>query len=325
MKKDVEKIKKPCIGIVVESLNNIEYVMQLISKAYELGIKATMRVAVICLTPCMERDTYKFTSVGAEYIYECNLKEKDPIILTNILDEILNNFENMKLLIFMSTILGQEIAARLSIRKNVGLTAECFDIKYEKKQFIFTRAAMNSSIIADIICSSSKISMCTVKRNVFFVKNCTNVNSVKIKHEHNNNEPSENTIHLLERISKDKTKVESLQHAKIVFSCGRGVIESNSLKLVRNVAEKYGAAIACSRVLVEEGYMSVSNQVGQSGISIAPTIYVALGISGACQHIIGIKNASTIIAINHDKFAPIFNYADYKIVANVRDILLRLM
>ena len=110
-----------------------------------------------------------------------------------------------------------------------------------------------------------------------------------------------------------------LDFSNIVFGIGRGVNE-DTYEIIKKLAQKIGAEIAGTRAVVEAGVMGKERQVGQSGINISPNVYVAFGISGATQHIVGIKNAKLVIAINQDENATIFDYADYKVVADVNDI-----
>lgn len=111
-----------------------------------------------------------------------------------------------------------------------------------------------------------------------------------------------------------------LESSKIVFGLGRGIKGKNDLELVKKVARKYNAVIAGSRGIVEDGFIEKENQIGQSGISVSPDIYVAIGISGASQHMVGVKNAKKIIAINSCRQAPIFAYADYCIIDDFRNV-----
>lgn len=317
-----ETIFKDNICIVSDRIHdNIESLLQLLSKAREIADAIHMNVIVIGTDVLEEEKKALLEEYGADDIYCCaNQVEHDTSVLLSCLEKALSKIPNIKVVFYVSTYIGQELAARVAIRHKVGLTAECIDIKYENNQFVFMRAAMNSSVIASIVSVSSKFGMCTIKHNVFKKSKC------KIKHNI--------TIHYIdENISKlnNEFTIESIEqklvqdvyfdNARIIFGCGRGVIHSGCLELFKKAAQKYNAEIACTRPLVESGIFPYERQVGQSGISIAPKTYVAFGISGASQHIIGIMNADTVIAINNDANAPIFDYSNYKIVSDVREVL----
>lgn len=176
------------------------------------------------------------------------------------------------------------------------------------------------------MCINSEIEMCTVKNNVFNIghnidKKPVNIEFYDYKGDRESNISLYTTINRV--LNKEKNN-DDFTSSKLVFVVGRGVKGTETLNLLRKVASKYGAQILGTRAAVEEYLIEKNRQVGQSGISICPDIYVGFGVSGASQHIVGIKNSKIIIAVNKDKSAPIFNYADYAIIEDVTTILLEL-
>jgi electron transfer flavoprotein alpha subunit len=315
---------KDNICIVSDRIHdNIESLLQLLTKARELADAINMNVTVIGTDVLEEDDKSLIEEYGADCIYCCKNKvEHDTSVLLLCLEKAFTKIQNIKMVLFVSTCIGQELAARVSIRHKVGLTAECINIKYENNQFIFVRAAMNSSVIASIVSVNSKFGMCTIKHNVFKKRKC------KIKHSmtiHYINECNisqvNNNKYIIESIEQKLAQAVYFDNARVIFGCGRGVINSGCLELFKKAAQRYNAEIACTRPLVENGIFPYERQVGQSGVSIAPKIYVAFGISGASQHIIGILNTDTVIAINNDVNAPIFEHSNYKVVYDVREVL----
>lgn len=167
--------------------------------------------------------------------------------------------------------------------------------------------------------------MCTVRKNVFsnYVKEYMEQGPVK--------EYVSETLCArhkgIKKLSSEICQVISdgkLENASVVFAFGRGIENEKVLKLLYQVADYFGAEVAGTRPVVEDGWLDRSRQVGQSGISIHPSLYFAFGISGASQHIVGIKNAKCIVAINHDEGAPIFEFANYSIVDDCESVLLSL-
>lgn len=315
---------KDCICVVVEGVRtNKELSYQLLTKARELADVLNYEVVAVSTGMAVEEELEQLYGYGADIVYHCSLETEDVHQLANLIQSILMQIANKKLIMFFSTRMGQAIAAILSIRFGVGLTAECIGVKYENG-FVYTRAAMNSKVLAEIRVKNSTFGMCTIKENAFRkeIKNINYKNNIihyitpDIKKNLLGREDI--LIKSMIKISKDSF---SEKNGRIVFGCGRGVLTSGCLELFLQVAEKYNAEIACTRPVVEQGEIDFANQVGQSGKNIAPYIYIAFGISGASQHIAGIMNSSIIIAVNKEEHAPIFQFANYKLVTDVKAVL----
>jgi electron transfer flavoprotein alpha subunit len=194
-------------------------------------------------------------------------------------------------------------------------------------QYIFTRAAINSTVLAQIECINTNISMCTCKENAFVVTEYYPKKKIPV-HKWNKNLLEfifEKNYILHSEYAKCTERNIALENSNLVFGIGRGVRNKDDLNLIKQVAQKHNAMIAGTRAVVEEGMIDKKWQIGQSGISISPEIYVAIGISGATQHIVGIKNAKKVIAINTDENASIFAYSDYCIIDDYKNILNELL
>ncbi|MDR2408438.1 MAG: electron transfer flavoprotein subunit alpha/FixB family protein [Bacteroidales bacterium] len=309
-----------------------EHLQQLLYKAYNLLRENDALVSAICIGNYDYDVLRALSKYGADEVIHSKEIGIDYRQISLILTNLLHDVENKpKLILFPATEWGKCIAADLAIKIGAGLTAECIDIEAEKinneYQFTFTRAAINSSVLAQIQCTNTTIGMCTCKKNVFTVTEPLPYKDISI------HEWKSESIHLsssmprilhTELISYTERNIQ-LENSHIVFGVGRGVKDKNDLELIKKAAKKYNAAIAGTRAIVEEGLIEKRCQVGQSGISISPQIYVTIGISGATQHIVGIKNAKRIISINIDPNAPIFNYSDYCIVDDYRKIFQELI
>ena len=175
--------------------------------------------------------------------------------------------------------------------------------------------------MADILCKTFP-QMATVQQNIFKAKKIENKAEVIFK-EFNLDE-IEKRIEVIEIIKKEFSK-EDITKAQIVVAGGKGACKDNGFELIKEFASKLNASVAGSREAFELGYITKSQQIGQTGKTIAPQLYIAIGISGAIQHITGIKNSGKIIAINNDNTASIFKNADIGIVGDLFDILPKLI
>lgn len=311
--------------ICCEAEYNKRHIFQLISKACELKEDKSQNVCVVYIGK-KDKDFFdELQKYGTNQLILVEVSLINESICTNIIKELVTNYKPF-LLMFPSTRYSKVVAARVSSIFNVGLTADCINIRRENDNFVYVRAAINDSIIASIRCVNSLFEMCTVKENVFESKESRDNEPMfkrKFIPEQHLTEATDQKI-VLEIKSKEKSNTEKLMAAKIVFGVGRGVSE-RGYQLLKKVAEKFHAEIVGTRNVVEQGILPKSRQVGQSGVNISPNIYVCLGISGACQHIVGVKNAKFIIAVNTDRDAPVFQYADYAIVEDSEKFLEELL
>lgn len=311
--------------VCFENSNNIGiHSKQLLYKAKSLVRKKEAKVSAICIGNYNINTLQSLSVYGADEVIYSREICMDYRYVTLILMEILKN-ENYRpgLIIFPSTDWGKCIATDFAVKIGAGLIAECIDIEIFKKtmEFTFTRAAINSTVLAQIKCMNTQVGICTCKENAFMISEKFPLRKIQIYELKNKIEKQLVQPHIMksEFVSYEEKNIK-LENAKLVFGIGRGIRDKNELNLIKEVAKKYDAALAGTRAIVEEGLLNKKWQVGQSGISISPDIYVAIGISGASQHIVGIKNAKKIIAINLDEKAPIFSYANFCIVEDFKNI-----
>ena len=285
-------------------------------------------VTAICFQHIDNNQIELLSSYGADKIICCRSN------LLNIYEKIealayLINQKQPQLLIFTASSEGKIIAASTSTIVGAGLTAECIDLQYESNgKYIFSRTALSSSVIANIVCINTNIQMCTVGKNVF--SSCCSPNrplaEIAEIEKSGNIIPNEsrNILSLLNQAPLNDNVDFPIETAEIVFAFGRGLNQSKGIKELKVLASKVHAEIGGSRAVVEEGLLPKSRQIGQSGISISPKLYMAFGISGASQHIVGIKNSSCIVAVNSDPYAPIFEVANYCVVDDCLNIITEL-
>ena len=232
-----------------------------------------------------------------------------------------------------ATAIGRDLGPRVSARVQTGLTADCtvleigdFPInpipgqEQKHNQLLMTRPAFGGNTIATIACPDFRPQMATVRPGVM-QKLPREAGRTAVVEEFNPGfTPDHKYVEILE-VVKSVVDTVDIMDAKILVSGGRGVGSAENFKLLEDLAEVLGGTVSCSRAVVDAGWKSKDLQVGQTGKTVRPNVYFAIGISGAIQHIAGMEEADIIIAINKDETAPIFDVADYGIVGDLNKIL----
>ncbi|MDR1131971.1 MAG: electron transfer flavoprotein subunit alpha/FixB family protein, partial [Oscillospiraceae bacterium] len=218
---------------------------------------------------------------------------------------------------------GRDLGPRLSCRLRTGLTADCTSLAIDEESgnVAWTRPAFGGNLMATILCPDHRPQIGTVRPGVFKKGAPDEARTAEIIKEEIHVAPEEIRTELLELIREAAGELVDLEGAEIIVSGGRGVGGPEGFKPIRELAEVLGATVGASRAAVDAGWISHAHQVGQTGKTVGPKLYIACGISGAIQHLAGMSSAKTIIAINKDETAPIFNIADYGVVGNLFEIL----
>lgn len=305
---------------------NIVSYLEMISKARLLAEQSHHVVGAVCFGTYDRFFFERLFRHGANHIF-CIQNEHakdDYLAFSSMIKQVIaENAAN--LVMFPETAFCKAAAATISTELAAGLIADCVDIELFEGNFIFTRTALNSTIIADIQCINTRYQLCTVKNRVFHdvifeIENAAGTIEFKEIHPRTSIYTSLKTIGV-ESFQKDTV---SIANAKIIFAVGRGISQEDFHR-VQHLAGLVGAEVGGTRVMVENGLLPKSRQIGQSGIHVAPDLYIAFGISGASQHIVGMKSSKTIIAVNRDKDAPIIGYADYAIVDDAHNVIAGLL
>ncbi len=220
-----------------------------------------------------------------------------------------------------STNNGRDLGPRVSCRLDTGLTADCTSLDYseEKDIILWTRPAFGGNLMATIICPDHRPEIGTIRPGVF-KKNPVGGNAEVIREEIHVSSDQIRT-QVLEIINEMGTEKVDLEGAEIIVSGGRGVGSAEGFNIIRELANELGATVGASRAAVDAGWIPHAHQVGQTGKTVAPKLYIACGISGAIQHVAGISGSDVIVAVNKDPEAPIFDIADYGVVGNLFDVL----
>lgn len=232
------------------------------------------------------------------------------------------NLKRPKVILMGATSLGRDLAPRVATRLQTGLTADCTGLEIDKKErnLIQTRPALGGNIMARIISPYHRPQMATVRPKV--MRRAMPGHSKKgeiIEIKPKVSQDSE-AVKIITLIREEKEAVD-LQEAEIIVSGGRGLGKPENFSLIRKLADLLGGAVGASRAVVDAGWIQPYHQVGQTGKTVQPKIYIACGISGAIQHQVGMRTSEVIVAINKDPEAPIFNIATYGIVEDLHKFL----
>jgi electron transfer flavoprotein alpha subunit len=232
-----------------------------------------------------------------------------------------------------ATAIGRDLGPTVSARVKTGLTADCtvleigdFPInpvagqEQKHNQLLMTRPAFGGNTIATIACPDNRPQMATVRPGV--MQKIAPIKDAKANViEFNPGFTPDNRYVEILNVVKAVKNTANIMDAKILVSGGRGVGSKENFKLLEDLAEVLGATVSCSRAVVENGWLPVDLQVGQTGKTVRPQIYFAIGISGAIQHVAGMEDSDLIVAINKDEDAPIFDVADYGLVGDLNKIV----
>ncbi|KJS88444.1 electron transfer flavoprotein subunit alpha/FixB family protein, partial [Desulfosporosinus sp. BICA1-9] len=227
-----------------------------------------------------------------------------------------------EIILMGATSMGRDVFPAIATRVQTGLTADCtvLGIDPETKLLQQTRPAFGGNIMATILCRSSRPQMATVRPRVMAMPERVDGREGELIHEEILFDETNIRTKVLEFISSD-AKSAFLDKAEIIVAVGLGLAAKRNMVLAEELAEVLGATIAGSRGAVEAGWLTHDQQVGQSGVTVRPKVYIAIGISGAIQHLVGMETSDFIIAINNDPEASILKVANYGIVGDLFQIV----
>lgn len=303
-------------------LNNITF--QLVGKGRELANKLGSKLTATILGAELEEELNKLSQYGVDdiiYIKSPILINYYPEFFVKIISNLILDYKP-EIVLIPATPIGRDFAPRISKRLNTGLTADCTELEIESETrtlLLQTRPTWRGKVMAVIKTPNSRPQMTTVRPGMYKVPPKIN-KDVNIRKILMNLNPNDAKIKILNIINREKKQV-NLEDAEIIVAGGRGVGSRENWKIIEELAAILNAEIAGSRVAVELGWIDQGQQVGQTGKGVSPKLYIACGISGAIQHRVGIQNSGTIVAINKDPNAPIFEIAHYGIVGDLHKII----
>ncbi len=311
------------IFVICEQRDNIiqEVSFQLLGEADKLAQITKKQICAVIMGSGIKNEAKKLIGYGADIVYvvdDKNLKHYLTEQYAQAVYQIIKEHQP-DIVLYGATSIGRDLAPRLSAMLKTGLTADCTKLEVDTNGVLYmTRPAFGGNLFATIICPDHRPQMSTVREGVMkkqeYDKNKTGeVKEVKIDFD-----TSKFKVDLIKEVMEE-TQTENIEEAEILVACGRGV--KDDLKNIKEFAISIGALTCCSRALVDTGFMPTQKQVGQTGKTVRPSVYIALGISGAVQHLAGMEESDYIIAINNDREAPIFKAAHLGIVADAKAIL----
>ncbi|MGD9142984.1 MAG: electron transfer flavoprotein subunit alpha [Dehalococcoidia bacterium] len=296
---------------------------ELLSRGRELADTLSTELGAVCLGHNV-KDINTLFAYGADKIYLADspeLADNQEDYFTHQFVELIREYKP-EVVLAGATALGRSFIPRIASILNTGLTADCtgLDIDTEKRLLLQTRPTFGGNIMATIICPNKRPQMATVRPRVFKKSQPDAGRQGEIINVDFKPEKYPVKTRLLEFID-EVTETIKLEDADIIVSGGRGLGKPENFKLVAELADVLGAALGASRATVDEGWIPYSHQVGQTGKTVCPKLYIAVGISGAIQHLAGMQTSDIIVAINDDPNAPIFEVATYGIVGDLFEVV----
>ena len=303
------------------SLKNVSF--ELLAKGRELADTLAAELCAVCFGHDVT-DTDLLFAYGADKIYLVDspeLADNQEDYLTYQFVELIREYRP-EVVLAGATALGRSFVPRVAAILNTGLTADCtgLDIDTEKRLLLQTRPTFGGNIMATIICPANRPQMATVRPRVFKKGQPDEGRKGEVIRVDFKPDNFRTRTKLLEFID-EVTETIKLEDADIIVSGGRGLGKPENFKLLAELAEVLGAALGASRATVDEGWIPYSHQVGQTGKTVCPRLYIACGISGAIQHLAGMQTSDIIVAINDDPNAPIFEVATYGIVGDLFEVV----
>jgi electron transfer flavoprotein alpha subunit/NAD-dependent dihydropyrimidine dehydrogenase PreA subunit len=270
----------------------------------------------------------KLIGFGADVVHRVDHKalelftdENYCAVLTKVITE-----HRPEIVLAGATAIGRSFIPGVATTLNAGLTADCtqLEIREEDGALLQTRPAFGGNIMATIVCESSRPQMSTVRPKVMKALDFDQTREGEIVDVTPDPDLFGNRVKVLETVSGMAADV-NIQEADILISGGRGLESAKGFELIKELADVVSAKVSASRAVVDAGWIPYPHQVGQTGKTVAPKLYIACGISGAIQHVAGMQTTETIVAINRDENATIFDIADYGIVGDLFEVIPKLI
>jgi len=303
---------------------------ELLSKGRKLASSLKEKLVAVLLGDKVEniaKETFKYGTDQVLLVSHPELKHYRTIPYSRVITELVKE-RKPRIVLFGATHTGRDLAPRIASATRSGLTADCTDLQISDVNYLNTeyknlllqiRPAFGGNIIATIISPDSPTQMATVREGVMEKVPLDSYNEGEIVKIEYSPDPVDEIVKVLE-CSREERKAD-LKSAQIIVAGGYGMGSKENFKVLYELAHLLGGEVAGSRAAVDAGFIERERQVGQTGTTVRPKLYIACGISGAIQHRVGMQESKKIIAINTDPEAPIFEIAHYKIVGNAMEVV----
>ena len=297
---------------------------ELLGKGRELADTLGVDLCGVLLGENMKQAAQEIIHRGANKVYLVDspkLKHYQDEPYSKVLSKLIKQYKP-EIVLCGATSIGRSLISRVAIAIHAGLTADCTGLDIDKKERLLlqTRPAFGGNIMATIICPNHRPQMSTVRHKVMKEAEINNHRRGKIIEDSFDEDTYSSRTKLLDIVEEIEETV-NLTEADIIISGGRGLQKPENFKLIEGLAKVLGGAVGASRAAVDSGWKTYSHQVGQTGKTVCPKIYIACGISGQIQHLVGMQSSKIIVAINKDPHAPIFSVTTYGIVGDLFEIL----
>ena len=298
--------------------------LELLGKGRELADKLNVELSAFIVGESVKEVAEDLIFYGADRVLVADdpmLRDYRTELYARIISEEVKK-EKPEVLILGATPIGRDLAPRLSFRLDAGCTADCtgLDIDGENRLFVSTRPAFGGNVMATIICPEHRPQMATVRPGVMALPEKNQSRTGRIIQLDLQACREDLKVEILESV-KAKSEGVDVQEADRIVAVGVGAGDQETVDRIKELAELLDAELGATRLAVEAGWISHDHQIGQTGKTIRPDLYIGLGISGAVQHTAGMSGSKIIIAINSDPHAEIFKIADYGLVGDIQDVV----
>ena len=298
--------------------------LELLAKSRELAAELDAEVTAVLMGQEIESKARELIFHGADRVLIVDHPE-----LATFTDEVYGNIlsdlakrERPEIILAGATAMGRSYIPRVATILETGLTADCtgLDIRSKDKALLQTRPAFGGNLLATIVCPEHRPQMATVRPHVMKAKAPDPVRKGEVIRIVPRKSLLGHKVQVLESV-KEQAEGPNLSEADIIVTAGRGFEQEKNVELARELADLLEGTVGSTRAAVDAGWLSSRTQIGQTGVTVSPKLYIACGVSGAIQHIVGMQGSEIIVAINKDAEAPIFDVTTYGLVGDVKEIL----
>ena len=327
-----EKIGNVWVFVEQEAGKIASVSLELVCKGRELADRLGVKLEGVLLGNNVAHCADELFSYGCDKVFLAEDERLEPFTVMPYAKVLMDMIREHKpnILLFGATLKGRELAPRVASEKRAGLTADCTDLKIDDfhdaksgkdyyNKLMQIRPAFGGNIIATIVNSWDDPQMVTVREGVMKLSSPDPSRKGEIEKVKVALTTAETVVKVVERVRAEKSV--DLRSAQIIVAGGYGVGSAANFKLIRDLAEALGGEVGASRAAVDAGWIDHDHQVGQTGVTVRPRLYIACGISGAIQHRAGMAEAKKIIAINTDPDAPIMSCAHYAIIGDLNTVI----
>lgn len=298
--------------------------LELLGEGQRLAEKSGYTLTAVLLSADGKAMQQELFNYGAQKIYNIedpSLDEFQNDYYSKALGELIER-ESPEIVLYGATLVGRSLAPTVAVMGRAGLTADCTELDFDPEEGLLrqTRPAFGGNIMATILCPDNRPQMATVRGNVFKKKKLSDSESGELVDVEIDFSGMEKRMRKVESITEEEKGVD-LHAANYIVSGGRGLGDPENFKLIQDLAKELEGAVGASRATVDAGWISHHHQVGQTGKTVCPVVYIACGISGAIQHLAGMQTSDIIVAVNKDPDAPIFDVADFGLVGDLHEVV----